>query len=216
MAERTLFIGGFPPDFKERDLFCMFTFASGFMDASLRFDRNGQITAFALFDSAAHAQQARKALHGRVIDKDYGSKLDAKMAQKEFVSKREYEPYAADGSPHKRLPQTFAAYQAYMNPGLGLQPWSDAKREDRSNPPCNTMFVGRIPAHLSESDLKEIFQIAPGYKKLVFNTNGDRLHAFVEFGSVEDCAEAVYSYSEYIPQGGDSPLNVSFARRTLN
>lgn len=87
----TLFLVGFPDDFKEREFVNLFAFAAGFEGASLKYpdcSADGwsrpvrQIIGFARFQSKQEAMLARDHLNGKCIDQDRGSILKVEMAKK--------------------------------------------------------------------------------------------------------------------------------------
>jgi RNA recognition motif-containing protein len=104
----TVFIGGFPDDFKEREFINMFSFASGFEGASLKSQESflslsvlegdqghtalspssrigsftRQLIGFARFHSRVEAVEAIDRLNGRVVDQERGSILKVEMAKK--------------------------------------------------------------------------------------------------------------------------------------
>jgi RNA recognition motif-containing protein len=226
MATRTLFIGGFPPDFQERDLFNLFTFAPGFQNASLHRDRGGQLTAFVLFDSPEHARQALIVLNGRVVDDHAGSKLDAHMAQREFLNKREFDPYGAEGMPpaKRTIPAppinpaggVSSHYPYAYPPYVGIPaftPTPTPTQNDHDIPPCQTLFVGKIPLNTPERDLRALFEACDGFQSLTYKSTGPRPCAFVEFKSVDCGTGALHQLHNYQLPGAKHPLNVSYAKK---
>jgi hypothetical protein len=65
------------------------------------------------------------------------------------------------------------------------------------NPPCNTLYVGNLPADTSEDELKTIFAKQRGYKRLCFRTKGNGPMCFVEF---EDTSYATVALKELYGQ----------------
>lgn len=96
----TIFIIGFPDDFRERELINMFLFASGFETAMLKSttiqplchgeaagglgDEPGrkQLIGFVKFSSPVRALHARDVLNGRILDQESGLVLKAEIAKK--------------------------------------------------------------------------------------------------------------------------------------
>lgn len=99
----TIYVNGFPDDFKERELANMFIFAKGFEGCSLRIPHGeadptgspllrcfnhvprGQILGFVKFKTLADAQEACTQLNGRIIEADRGVTLKAELAKKNLV-----------------------------------------------------------------------------------------------------------------------------------
>ena len=48
------------------------------------------------------------------------------------------------------------------------------------NPPCNTLYVGNLPADTLEEELRVLFSRCPGYKRLCFRTRANGPMCFVE------------------------------------
>lgn len=65
------------------------------------------------------------------------------------------------------------------------------------HPPCNTLYVGNLPADTSEDELKTIFAKQRGYKRLCFRTKGNGPMCFVEF---EDTSYATVALKELYGQ----------------
>lgn len=59
------------------------------------------------------------------------------------------------------------------------------------NPPCNTLYVGNLPPDTQEEELKEIFSVRPGYKRLCFRTKQNGPMCFVEFEDEHFAGEAL-------------------------
>lgn len=101
----TIYVNGFPDDFKEREFQNLFFFAKGYEGCSLRIPSSsegessgsspllrcfhavprGQILGFAKFRSLQDALDACRVLNGRVVDAERGSVLRAEMAKKNLV-----------------------------------------------------------------------------------------------------------------------------------
>jgi RNA recognition motif-containing protein len=65
------------------------------------------------------------------------------------------------------------------------------------HPPCNTLYVGNLPADTSEDELKTMFAKQRGYKRLCFRTKGNGPMCFVEF---EDTSYATVALKELYGQ----------------
>ena len=65
------------------------------------------------------------------------------------------------------------------------------------HPPCNTLYVGNLPADTSEDELKAIFAKQRGYKRLCFRTKTNGPMCFVEF---EDTSYATVALKELYGQ----------------
>ncbi|KAG0555439.1 hypothetical protein M758_12G171100 [Ceratodon purpureus] len=84
---RTIFVLGFPPDVKERELQNLLRWWPGYEASQMNF-KCDQPMGFALFSTAAMAMAARDALQNLVFDADTNSVLRAEMAKKNLFVKR--------------------------------------------------------------------------------------------------------------------------------
>ncbi|KAI5056512.1 hypothetical protein GOP47_0028330 [Adiantum capillus-veneris] len=84
---RTIFVLGFPPDVKERELQNLLRWWPGYEASQMNF-KGEQPMGFALFSSAAMALSARDALQNLVFDPETNSVLRAEMAKKNLYVKR--------------------------------------------------------------------------------------------------------------------------------
>ncbi|OLY85322.1 Cell wall integrity protein scw1 [Smittium mucronatum] len=71
-------------------------------------------------------------------------------------------------------------------PGLTIQMAATRSiNSNDQNPPCNTLYVGNLPASTKEDELRSLFQTAPGYKRMIFRTKPNSgPMCFVEFRDV--------------------------------
>ncbi|KAJ2858342.1 hypothetical protein J3B02_000314 [Coemansia erecta] len=54
------------------------------------------------------------------------------------------------------------------------------------NPPCNTLYVGNLPVSAKEEELRQIFQNAPGFKRMSYKAKPNSgPMCFVEFESID-------------------------------
>ncbi|EPS37887.1 hypothetical protein H072_8506 [Dactylellina haptotyla CBS 200.50] len=84
------------------------------------------------------------------------------------------------------------------------------------NPPCNTLYVGNLPANTSEDELKALFSRQRGYKRLCFRTKANGPMCFVEF---EDVAYATRALTELYGRGLSNSvkggIRLSFSKNPL-
>lgn len=86
----TIFVIGFPDDFKERELVNMFLFAPGFEGSVLKTTtissgdepNRKQLIGFVKFSKAGEAGYALEVLNGRILDQERGLVLKAEIAKK--------------------------------------------------------------------------------------------------------------------------------------
>ncbi|KAG0171301.1 cell cycle RNA binding protein whi3 [Apophysomyces sp. BC1015] len=84
------------------------------------------------------------------------------------------------------------------------------------NPPCNTLYVGNLPANTSEEELRQVFSKCRGYRRMCFRTKPQGPMCFVEFDDVVFATQAMselqgYSLSNSIKGG----IRLSFSKNPL-
>ncbi|XP_024516969.1 cell wall integrity protein scw1 isoform X2 [Selaginella moellendorffii] len=94
---RTIFVLGFPPDVKERELQNLLRWWPGYEASQMNF-KGDQPMGFALFSTASMAMAARDALQNLVFDADAKSVLRAEMAKKNLYVKRGVTGINAEGT----------------------------------------------------------------------------------------------------------------------
>ncbi|KAI9337601.1 hypothetical protein DFJ73DRAFT_628873 [Zopfochytrium polystomum] len=191
----TIFVVGFPEDIQEREFQNMFTFASGFEAATLKFPANfdaddgvpqykKQIIGFAKFRTRLEALQARDHLSGRKVDAERGCILKAEIAKKNLHTKR---GISNDYNALHAASQSFQPMNAMISNPLNANTNLNMinLNNNHNNPPCNTLYVGNLPPNTNENELRELFSKCPGYKRLSFRTRPNGPMCFVEFEDVQ-------------------------------
>ncbi|ORY53210.1 hypothetical protein BCR33DRAFT_711547 [Rhizoclosmatium globosum] len=59
------------------------------------------------------------------------------------------------------------------------------------NPPCNTLYVGNLATNTNETELRELFQRCPGYKRMSFRARPNGPMVFVEFENIAYAQQAL-------------------------
>lgn len=59
------------------------------------------------------------------------------------------------------------------------------------NPPCNTLYVGNLPPNTSEEELRQVFSICKGYRRMCFRTKPQGPMCFVEFEDIVFASQAL-------------------------
>lgn len=59
------------------------------------------------------------------------------------------------------------------------------------NPPCNTLYVGNLPANTNEDELRQLFTHCLGYKRCSFRVKSNGPMCFVEFDDLKYAALAL-------------------------
>jgi RNA recognition motif-containing protein len=84
------------------------------------------------------------------------------------------------------------------------------------NPPCNTLYVGNLPADTSEEELKTLFSKQRGYKRLCFRTKGNGPMCFVEFEDVSFATKALNDlYGMPLHNSTKGGIRLSFSKNPL-
>ncbi|KAG5459094.1 MAG: hypothetical protein BJ554DRAFT_557, partial [Olpidium bornovanus] len=65
-----------------------------------------------------------------------------------------------------------------------ISPGIRAANPGDQNPPCNTLYVGNLPANANEEELRHLFSKCAGYKRMCFRTKANGQMCFVEFEDV--------------------------------
>lgn len=81
------------------------------------------------------------------------------------------------------------------------------------NPPCNTLFVGNLGEHVSESELQSVFGPRPGYRQVKVLRQPHSTVCFVEFADVESATAAHSEVQGAILTSSErGPLRVQFSK----
>ncbi|KAI8327665.1 hypothetical protein EDC96DRAFT_531459 [Choanephora cucurbitarum] len=59
------------------------------------------------------------------------------------------------------------------------------------NPPCNTLYVGNLPPNTSEDELRQVFSVCKGYRRMCFRTKPQGPMCFVEFEDIVFASQAL-------------------------
>uniref|UniRef100_A0A061RX97 Cell wall integrity protein scw1 n=1 Tax=Tetraselmis sp. GSL018 TaxID=582737 RepID=A0A061RX97_9CHLO len=183
---RTVYLSGFPPDVKERELNNLLRFLPGY-EASQMHWKNNQAQGFALFATGASARAAKDAIHNLCFDDS--TVLRCEMAHKNMYFK---ETEQASKRPKHAASQAYepysGSYPGYSYPSASVTPVQPAGYQQvtntKDNPPCNTLFIGNLGDHVSEAELRALFSHQPGFNQLKMVRNSRNTTCFVEFVDV--------------------------------
>lgn len=84
------------------------------------------------------------------------------------------------------------------------------------NPPCNTLYVGNLPAQTSEDELKALFCRQRGYKRMCFRTKPQGPMCFVEFEDTHYATKALTElYGRALSNSTKGGVRLSFSKNPL-
>ncbi|PVV00641.1 hypothetical protein BB560_004968, partial [Smittium megazygosporum] len=85
------------------------------------------------------------------------------------------------------------------------------------NPPCNTLYVGNLAAGTMESELRALFEVVPGYKRMCFRTKPNSgPMCFVEFIDILHATKAMNSLNgTRISTSSTSGIRLSYSKNPL-
>ncbi|KAJ9372249.1 hypothetical protein DTO282E5_3091 [Paecilomyces variotii] len=84
------------------------------------------------------------------------------------------------------------------------------------NPPCNTLYVGNLPADTSEEELKSLFSKQRGYKRLCFRNKQNGPMCFVEFDEIAMASKALNElYGYKLSNSVKTGIRLSFSKNPL-
>eukprot|EP01023_Acetabularia_acetabulum_P033816 TRINITY_DN3166_c1_g1_i1.p1 TRINITY_DN3166_c1_g1~~TRINITY_DN3166_c1_g1_i1.p1 ORF type:complete len:308 (+),score=64.93 TRINITY_DN3166_c1_g1_i1:189-1112(+) len=212
---RTIFITGFPPDVKERELNNLLRFLHGYKASQMNW-KNGQAQGFALFDSSVSARQSVESISQLVFDENHV--LRCEMARKNMYVKE-------DGGDLMGR-QEGGDYNLGMGGNVGLAaptpvPTPAAVRPQgygqitnmRDNSPCNTLFVGNLADTVDENELKQLFSPQPGFRQLKLVRSDKGTNCFVEFVD-ESCATVVHQQQQgaILTSSDRGPIRIQYSK----
>ncbi|GAX74382.1 hypothetical protein CEUSTIGMA_g1830.t1 [Chlamydomonas eustigma] len=226
---RTIFITGFPPDVKERELNNLLRFLPGYEASQMNWkDSNAQ--GFALFSSGALARSACDSVTQLYFDET--TVLRCEMARKNMYIKEDptikrprtsgmYVPPGVSAPPPasyapppmpSRAPAAYGGGSSlgYSGSGSGGSYGMGAAGD---NPPCNTLFIGNLGDAVSEQELRSLFAAGHGFKFLKVIHGARSTTCFVEYEDIPS-ATAMHSANQgaVLNSSDRGPLRVQFAK----
>ncbi|ORZ02688.1 hypothetical protein BCR43DRAFT_500691 [Syncephalastrum racemosum] len=84
------------------------------------------------------------------------------------------------------------------------------------NPPCNTLYVGNLPPFTSEDELRQLFSVCRGYKRMCFRTKPQGPMCFVEFDDVVFATQAMNELQGHnLSNSVKGGIRLSFSKNPL-
>ncbi|OMH80019.1 Protein WHI3, partial [Zancudomyces culisetae] len=86
-----------------------------------------------------------------------------------------------------------------------------------ANPPCNTLYVGNLSVAATEVELRRLFTVAYGYKRLCFRTKPNSgPMCFVEFRDISCATLALRDYDgRMLPSSTNGGIRLSYSKNPL-
>jgi hypothetical protein len=102
--------------------------------------------------------------------------------------------------------------QAVVGPGPQHPRYAPVKNE-KDNPPCNTLFIGNLGEHIVEDELRAVFGPQPGFQQLKVVRSPRGISAFIEFSDVATATAAHDSQQGLILGSSDrGPIRVQYSK----
>lgn len=222
---RTIEISGFPADVKERELNNLLLFLPGYQ-ASVMISDGVKVAGRAVFDTIAHAGEAVSRIDGALFDS--GCVLMAAAAEEDL--ELELETPRVRGSKENLPPGAVLASPAPYGPSGGMLPYPSPfhfapgpsmmaarsyapVKNEKDNPPCNTLFIGNLGSDVDEAELQAVFSTQPGFQQLKVVHGPRGISAFIEFVDVGTAAAAHDQQQGLILSTSDrGPIRVQFSK----
>lgn len=84
------------------------------------------------------------------------------------------------------------------------------------NPPCNTLYVGNLPAATNEDELRSLFANCGGYKRMCFRNKPQGPMCFVEFDDVVFATQAMTEHQGHVLSNSiKGGIRLSFSKNPL-
>ncbi|KAL1890640.1 cell cycle RNA binding protein whi3 [Sporothrix stenoceras] len=139
----------------------------------------------------------------------YASYTNTPMSTQPMVN---MSPMEANGPVNGPLPAWSGPGFGSMRPPPKLPPINLADQ----NPPCNTLYVGNLPAGAAEEELKAMFCRQRGYKRMCFRTKPNGPMCFVEFESITTATKALLDlYGRPLHNSVKGGIRLSFSKNPL-
>ena len=90
-------------------------------------------------------------------------------------------------------------------------------KNQRGNPPCNTLFIGNLTVAATEEELADVFCRFDGFVKVKTAQTRKGMSAFVEFTTVENAAEALKNSQNVVlnSSAGRGAIRVQYSKNPL-
>lgn len=100
---------------------------------------------------------------------------------------------------------------------IGTSPGSMIGNIPMENPPCNTLYIGNLPVNASELELRSIFAMMSGFRRMSFKTKaGGSPMCFVEFEDIKNATHAMHAlYGTMLSNSIKGGIRISYSKNPL-
>lgn len=82
------------------------------------------------------------------------------------------------------------------------------------NPPCSTLFVANLGAHVTDEEVRQAFKQYPGFSRVRMHHKGNSTVAFVEYSTLHNAALALQSLQGFQLNNGNS-IRIEYAKAKM-
>lgn len=111
---------------------------------------------------------------------------------------------------------SICAISAASSASIAAQRKSSLPSLCAENSPCNTLYVGNLPATVNEDELVAVFRKCVGFKRLSFRLKPNGPMCFVEFEDIHCATVAMHDlYGVMLSCSGRSGIRLSYSKNPL-
>jgi len=199
---RTIFISGLPLDVKQREIRNLLRFVKGFESAVVN-TKGPHALAFATFTDQESALDAIKLLSNVKFDED-----DPKTELRLELAK-------SNSSGKKRGRDVGPVGPSFSSP----EPDKKFRSESGSaKAPCNTLFLANLGRYTTEQEVRNLFGMLPGFRKLKFNSVPNKTPVcFVDFVDTTTSQAAMTTYQGHLlaSSEGGAGVRIEYAKKPM-
>jgi len=206
---RTIFISGLPSDVKQREIRNLLRFVKGFETAVVN-TRGVHPLAFATFSDQEAALDAIKLLQGMKFDEENSpqTELRLELAKSNSSGKKRTRDSSSSS-------MSLGGYSTdSSDKKLRIEPLS---MSTSGKAPCNTLFLANLGRYTTEQEIRSVFGLLPGFRKMKFNAVPNKTPVcFVDFVDLTTAQAAMTTYQGHmLPSSEGSGLRIEYAKKPM-
>jgi hypothetical protein len=224
---RTVYISGFPPDVKEREINLLFRKSPGFEGAFVKYT-GVRVAAWANFDCGSSAMAAIADIEGYRFDPSQEeTELRASLARSNTKSKRPVEgaPVFSDSGerppkrrvmerePAQTYPYSYPFVPNYAAAAPSPVGFSQSRGPGPAPAPSNTLYMTTADPACTEAVMQETLRTFRGFIRLKVSKTGRTF--FAEFSEVDSAAIALAALQGQKLGSGFYELSVQYAKSQM-